>query len=175
MIKVNRYIHVNIVCQSLAKSLEFYVDVLGAKVHEIFSSGESDLRSVMGVDNSGAPAYRAALVYWGDNPLGPYIDLVEWVGGTGDSRPPLTAQDRGLVRVALEVEDVDQAAEELAARGIELLGPVDEAPVGPWTLRLVLCRDPDGTLIELVTFPRGQTRVDQGTRLQREQLPGTVG
>ncbi|MGH3756405.1 VOC family protein [Actinophytocola sp.] len=170
MITISRFIHVNIVCRDLVASLNFYVDVLGAKVHEIFASGDSDLRNVMGVDSRGAPSYRAALVYWGASKRGPYLDLVQWIGGPDDGRPPLRAQDCGLVRVALQVDDVDQVAAELADRGVPLVGPVHEAPVGPWLLRLVLCTDPDGTLIELVSFTNGETRADRGTALTRQQL-----
>lgn len=171
MINISRFIHVNVVCRDLEKSLEFYVDILGANVHEIFSSADSDLRDVMGVDASGARGYRAALIYWGESKRGPYIDLVQWVGqSTIESRPPLTAQDRGLVRVALQVDDVDEVAKELKAKGITPLGDVDEAPVGPWNLRLVLCEDPDGTLIEFVTFPRGETRATNTSKLSRSDL-----
>lgn len=171
MITISRFIHVNIVCRDLVRTLEFYVDVLGAKIHEIFTSGDSDLREVMGVDGSGTPAYRAALVYWGDDRRGPYLDLLQWVGAHDDqAREPLRAQDRGLVRVALQVDDVDAVAGELRARGVPLLGPVHEAPVGPWVLRLVLCQDPDGTLVELVSFSQGELRTDRGTSLTRQQL-----
>jgi catechol 2,3-dioxygenase-like lactoylglutathione lyase family enzyme len=171
VITISRFIHVNVVCQDLEKSLEFYVDVLGANVHEIFTSADSDLRDVMGVDESGASGYRAALIYWGDSKRGPYIDLVQWVGESNiDSRPPLTAQDRGLVRVALQVDDVDAVAQELRSKGITLLGDVHEAPVGPWKLRLVLCEDPDGTLIEFVTFPGGETRATNTSKLSRSDL-----
>ncbi len=176
MIDISRFIHVNVVCSDLAASLEFYVDVLGAQIHEIFESGDSDLREVMGVDSGGAPSYRAALVYWGDSRRGPYIDLVQWIGGDDRGRrPPLTAQDRGLVRVALQVDDVDAAARELESRNVPVLGPVHEAPVGPWILRLLLCTDPDGTLIELVTFAEGEVRADRGTALTREQLHEIAG
>lgn len=171
MINVSRFIHVNVVCRDLEKSLEFYVDILGANVHEIFNSADSDLRDVMGVGERGASGYRAALVYWGDSKRGPYLDLVQWVGESSiESRPPLTAQDRGLVRVALQVDDVDAVAKELRERGVTLLGDVHEAPVGPWTLRLVLCKDPDGTLIEFVTFPSGETRTANSSKISRRDL-----
>lgn len=170
MITISRFIHVNIVCSDLVASLNFYVDILGAKVHEIFTSGDSDLRTVMGVDSGGAQSYRAALVYWGASQRGPYLDLVQWIGGPSEGRPPLQAQDRGLVRVALQVDDVDVVAAELERLGVPLLGPVHEAPVGPWLLRLVLCTDPDGTLIELVSFTHGEKRTDRGNALTRQQL-----
>jgi catechol 2,3-dioxygenase-like lactoylglutathione lyase family enzyme len=173
---VRRFIHVNVVCSDLERSLQFYVDILGAKVHELFDSGDSDLRPTMGVGEEGAPGYRAALVYWGDGRGGPYLDLLEWRGGDLAKRQwPLSAQDVGLARVALEVDDIDEWLGHLTAIGVDILGPVQEEIVGPWTLRLFLCRDPDGTLVELVSFPKGQRRNDHANSLTRAALQGARG
>jgi len=52
-------------------------------------------------------------------------------------------------RVAFAIDDAEDAARRLRARGVECLGPLD---VG-WG-KLVFCRDPDGNLIELVRMGR---------------------
>jgi lactoylglutathione lyase len=64
--------------------------------------------------------------------------------------PAPVAGDRSGVSAVytVEVADVDAAAAELAARGVELLnGPVTR----PWGPRTVSFRDPDGTVWELAT------------------------
>ena len=55
----------------------------------------------------------------------------------------------GGTRVAFAIDDADDAARILRARGVECLGPLDMG----WG-RLVFCRDPDGNLVELVRMGR---------------------
>lgn len=158
--KVTRFVHVNVVCSDLDRSLAFYTQVLGATVHQRLGSGEADLRAALGVGSDGAREYRAALVYWAGNVNGPYVDLLEWRRPHGAPAPrrPAGAQDLGMARVCLEVEDVDVAVADLQAAGIPLLGPPERMESGPWTLRVIACHDPDGTLVELIDFPRGASR-----------------
>lgn len=160
--RITRFIHANVVCSSLSDSLHFYVDVLGATLHQPLDDGGVDLRPCLGVDNSGASQYRAALVYFAEDRGGTYLDLLEWIGpdqpDQPDRRKPLEAQDLGLARIALEVDDLDAWAEHLAAHSVPLAGPLQDASIGPWALRLLVCRDPDGTLVELAEFPHGTSR-----------------
>lgn len=169
--KIERFVHANVVCSDLSTSLNFYVDILGGKAHEIFESGDSDLRACMGVGEEGASSYRAALVEFGDTRGGPYLDLVEWIGSPlPGRRPPLQAQDLGLARVALEVSDLEAWEKYLRDSDVPIVGPMQEERVGPWTLRLLLCRDPDGTLIELAEFPEGQRRRYRDNTIERDKL-----
>ena len=62
------------------------------------------------------------------------------------------------MRLALEVPDIEAAERKVIAAGVETVGPWQDEPVGPWRLKILLCKDPDGTLIELVEFPEGQSR-----------------
>jgi catechol 2,3-dioxygenase-like lactoylglutathione lyase family enzyme len=166
---VTRFIHVNIVCSNLERSIAFYRDVLGASVHQHLASNGSDLRPCMGMGADAAPHYKAVLLYFNDNERGgPYIDLLEWYYDEGDdsdrvARPPVEAQDYGLVRLALQVSDIEEAEQRVRASGAEIVGPIQDEPVGPWRLRLFLCKDPDGTLIELVEFPEGMSREQKKT------------
>jgi catechol 2,3-dioxygenase-like lactoylglutathione lyase family enzyme len=160
---VSRLIHVNVNCADLDRSLKFYTDVLGARVHEIMESGGVDLRPCMGVGETGAPHYRAALLYFGDARGGPYIDLVEWQYEDGsterrEGRPALEAQDWGLARVALEVPDLEEAYARVSDAGAEIVGPPQDEQLGRWHMKLFLCRDPDGALLEIVEFPEGTRR-----------------
>jgi catechol 2,3-dioxygenase-like lactoylglutathione lyase family enzyme len=161
---VTRFIHVNVVCSDLDRSVAWYTEVLGARIHQDLRSLGSDLRPCMGQEEEDAPNYKAVLLYFNDKERGgPYIDLVEWhydedADAERSGRPPLEAQDYGLVRIALEVPDIDAARAHVESTGTEIIGPTQDEPVGPWRLKLFLCKDPDGTLIELVEFPEGQTR-----------------
>jgi len=75
------------------------------------------------------------------------IELIE-------EEPPADGADgadrAGWNHLALEVEDVDAAYAELAARGVFFtVVPEDFPPEAP-ALRIAFLRDPDGNLVELV-------------------------
>jgi len=158
-LQISRIIHTNVVCADIERSLKFYTQVLGAKVHERVDDGGADIRESLGVTD-GPVRYRAALLYWDDNRGGPYVDLLEWQATSSDrvARPPLSAQDYGYARMAFEVDDVVAAERELQEAGLSWVGPIQEARVGPWVVKMVCCRDPDGSLIELTEFPYGKRR-----------------
>lgn len=161
--EIKRFVHVNVCCRDFEKSLHFYTEVLGATLHQRMDNSGNDVRPAMGVPNEGyAPEYEAALLYWGDARRGPYIDLLEWrypesTSERHEPRPPLDAQDLGLVRVALETDDLDGFVEKLKDYGSRVTTPQDLI-LGPWRQKIVLFEDPDGTLLELVEFPEGEKR-----------------
>lgn len=154
--------HVNICCRDFQKSLHFYTEILGATLHQTMDDAGYDVRPAMGVGDEYAYKYEACLLYWGEARGGPYIDLLEWVEEDGvntmpEPRPPLGPQDLGLVRIALEVDNVDEWLAKLKSQGVPATTPQD-IMVGPWPVKIVLIQDPDGTLIELVEFPNGYSR-----------------
>ena len=62
--------------------------------------------------------------------------------------PPLDNADRGLVRLCLASRDRAAEYERLAAAGVEFLTPPRACTER--MADIALCRDPDGTLIELI-------------------------
>lgn len=60
------------------------------------------------------------------------------------------ARGRGWHHLALEVEDVDAAYAELAARGVPFQEPPAGFPPEAPLLRIAFLADPDGNLLELV-------------------------
>jgi catechol 2,3-dioxygenase-like lactoylglutathione lyase family enzyme len=73
----------------------------------------------------------------------------------GEDGPPVQdADDRarrhGWHHLAWEVEDVDDAFDELAARGVPIHSPPESFPETAPTMRIAFLRDPDGNLLELV-------------------------
>lgn len=158
-VKIDRFIHVNVVCTNFDRTLTFYTEVLGASVLEEMEA-DDDTRAQMGVGPEGAARSVAALVYWGDR-NGPYVDILQWRHdgvAPATTRSPLQAQDTGWVRIALEVDDLDAWRSHLMDHDVPLLGDVVERRVGPWDVRFMFFTDPDGTMIELVEFPHGRGR-----------------
>ncbi|MFI0191556.1 VOC family protein [Streptomyces sp. NPDC017082] len=102
------------------RSRAFYGEQLGLSVHREFGTGPE----------------RGTVYFLGSG----FLEL----SGRSDV-PPSPA-----VRLWLQVEDVAAAAEELRARGVEIVRP----PVRePWGLIEMWITDPDGTQIVLVEIP----------------------
>jgi catechol 2,3-dioxygenase-like lactoylglutathione lyase family enzyme len=76
----------------------------------------------------------------------PKIDLTELP--KDGQREPLRNSDLGLVRICLISEDLATAYEDLKSQGVEFLSP--PAVCHDRLADVAVCRDPDGTLIELL-------------------------
>ena len=76
----------------------------------------------------------------------PKIDLTELADL--DQKTPLSNADLGLVRICLVTEDLAGEVERLKDEGVEF---ISEPKSGHMQLAdLAVCKDPDGTLIELL-------------------------
>jgi len=62
----------------------------------------------------------------------------------GSGRLGTLADQKRAFHVELEVPDLDAAAQKLKELNIEIDGPTTR----PWGMRDVLCKDPDGNLLE---------------------------
>ena len=145
--------HVNINVRDLDRSIEFYRR-LG---FEIFIPGIpylalDDTSAAKPLPDDAATALgvrrglrgRACIMQLDDG--FPKIDLTEFA----DSEPggPLRNSDLGLVRICLVTEDLRRDVARLEAEGVEFLS---EPKVGHGEFAdVAVCKDPDGTLIELL-------------------------
>lgn len=76
----------------------------------------------------------------------PKLDLTEFkVDG---ARTPLTNKDRGLVRICLISQDLQSDYVDLSSQGVAFLTPPQ--PCHDRLADVAVCKDPDGTLIELL-------------------------
>ncbi len=76
----------------------------------------------------------------------PKIDLTELP--KEGQREPLKNSDLGVVRICLISEDLAAAYEDLKGQGVEFLSP--PAACHDRLADVAVCRDPDGTLIEIL-------------------------
>ena len=87
---------------------------------------------------------RACIMQLGDG--FPKLDLTEFADL--DQRLPLQNSDLGVVRICLITEDLKRDVARLKADGVEFLS---DPKVGHADLAdIAVCKDPDGTLIELL-------------------------
>jgi catechol 2,3-dioxygenase-like lactoylglutathione lyase family enzyme len=162
----------NIVCTDFDRSLKFYRDVLGG--HVVGEGEGTKERKGPGVSKSAATAvgmgfreteiaeYRACLIRFGRSKLDTVIDLLQWISPASTGKPYGRMNNVGIVRIALEVDDIDKAYNDLKAKGVEFLSPPqrinlfgspsEEATVKPTPIRFAMFKDPDGIALELVQF-----------------------
>lgn len=102
---------------------------------------------------------RGALLGLGESADHTRLDLIEWLeprwhpDGTGEAGRTGDAAPEAIPRIlALRTRNVRAAFAELSARGVEFIGrPRDPDPrVGIESV--VCCRDPDGTIVELIEY-----------------------
>lgn len=144
--------HININVRDLDRSIEFYrkfgFEVFIPAIPYLALEGGStqtvpdDAAAALGI-TSGTRG-RACIMQLDDG--FPKIDLTEFQGVA--QKAPLENADLGCVRICLISQDLSRDVAALQAKGVEFIS----APkVGHKELaNIAVCRDPDGTLIELL-------------------------
>jgi glyoxylase I family protein len=141
--------HININCTNFERSLAFY-ELLGFRVVHDFGTRLDNREAIergFRLDMGGKSATRAALLQLAGG--GTIIDLIEWKNPrtkTPGYPVPEYIYHVGPSRIALKVEDLHRTYEELKAKGVRFLSE----PQGIF----VCCTDPDGTVLELLEFPK---------------------
>ncbi|WP_281887745.1 VOC family protein [Paenibacillus sp. YYML68] len=126
MVLLKRIHHTAIICSDYAKSKHFYTEVLGLTVQSETYRAE---RSSYKLDLVVGDTYQIELFSFPDAPARP-------------SYP----EARGLRHLAFEVDDVEQTAAELAARGVQIEPVRVDETTGK---RFTFFQDPDGLPLEL--------------------------
>lgn len=144
--------HVNINVTDLERAIDFYRK-LGFEVMlpgipylglSRTASGELGTGAAGLLDVPAGTRGRACIMQLGNG--FPKLDLTEL--DMPAQQPPLTNADVGLVRLCLASRDLEADCQRLAAAGVAFVTPPRAAREG--LADVALCRDPDGTLIELI-------------------------
>jgi len=136
--------HLGLTVSNLEESLKFYVEILGFEVLRMadesgdcidnFSSlKDTRVKTVKMVDPSNN---MLELLYYESHPEKPHNNRVRRITEIGCSH------------FALTVTDLDSLYARLTSEGIDFNYPVQKSPDGK--VKVAFCRDPDGTLIEMV-------------------------
>lgn len=144
-----RLANVGLHVADIERSLTFYRDVLGMRVH--VDSGWDGSPSVLALSgNADATAIRIVNLVTALPGNTSSITLVQL---TGTDRRPVTPrfQDPGGVHLAFAVTDLDAALSALTAYGVTPVAePGEVAGGGAGHARVAFLRDPDGFFVELV-------------------------
>ncbi|MEX2253904.1 MAG: VOC family protein [Acidimicrobiia bacterium] len=149
-IGVTRVFHLNVNCSDLERSLGFYRDLLGLQQGAHTVSPEQ-----------GGAAFGLETVAWDAWIMldergydGVVLDLLEWKTPKPTGTPPVAAHHLGFGRLGFTAPDVDATYERMLAAGVRCLcEPHDVAIPGVPGVRVFVCADPDGTLLEVLGAP----------------------
>ncbi|MDO8674037.1 MAG: VOC family protein [Dehalococcoidia bacterium] len=148
---IKRMIHANIVVSDLERSLRFYRDILGAKVLFELDAETPDPALGTALGFTGAASYHGYLLGIGKGREATLIDLIQWLRPPGEGAPYDRMNHLGIARLALEVDDVDRAYDDLKAKGAKFISaPVDLHLPTVGGTRIAALKDPDGIILELV-------------------------
>lgn len=136
--------HVGVVVTDLEKSLFFYRDLLGFSVQKSAQETGPFIEAILAIRGVNVTTVKMSA------PDG--ITMLELLRFESPGRnPAASARDihsPGLTHVAFTVSDLDGLYRQLAGHRVEFLSQPQRSPDG--SARVAFCRDPDGTLIELV-------------------------
>ena len=145
--------HINIVVSDLERSVRFYTELLGFKESKRAHLEGEWIESIVGL--KGVVADVVFILA----PLGePRIELICYKTPKGESIPQNSfANTVGIRHIALRVDDIHAAAEELRNGGVKMLGEpviVPEEVVTHDAGHKMLCyfHDPDGVLLEITEY-----------------------
>jgi len=154
-----RWGHININVSDLDSSIEFYeklgfeiykpsIPYTGLTVEPKSNSMDEGSRTALGLPEQ--TSGRACIMQL-DNGY-PKLDLTQLDDMTQSI--PLSNADLGLVRICLASANLEADYNSLKKIGIEFISPPQTAKDG--RAEIAICRDPDGTLIELIQLNLGK-------------------
>ena len=147
-----RYVHTNIVARDWKKLSAFYVDAFECRVlpPERNLSGDWLSRAV-GVKDAALRGVHLLLPGYGED--GPTLEIFTYTQTT--DRDPMFANHQGFAHIAFEVDDVRQTHDRALRCGAQRLGEVTEQVVkGRGTLTFVYFRDPEGNIVEILSWSK---------------------
>lgn len=123
--------HIGIAVQNLDETLKFYTEILGIKLH--------------GTEVVEEQKVRVAFLPVGDTE----IELLESTDPDGPIAKFIEKKGEGIQHIALKVDNIEEAIEEMKSKGIKM---IDEKPrYGAGGAKIAFChpKSTNGVLVEL--------------------------
>ncbi len=132
----------------MERSIKFYSKLGFSKVND-FTLDDPTVGDALGLE---ARKLRGVFLRLGDDESAPVLDLVQFIDPPPQGTPYATLNNIGICRIAFTVEDIDATYAELIQMNVEFVAPLKKLD-GPGGAEVgVVCfKDPDGTILELVS------------------------
>ena len=146
--------HVALGVRDLARSIEFYRDVLGFKV-ALEIRADDTAQTARLLETPPGTRMRSAMLRKARSTVG-QVELIQFDPPLREARDPARAGDRGPFLLSFEVtgEELEAIARRLEARGVRCHGKPERVDIaGYGRIGTLVFRDPDGVLLELVELP----------------------
>ena len=142
--------HIAICVRDLDRSLAFYRDILGMRVtaDRIQDTTTGGLPHVY---KHPRKSRRQVRLMYGQGDTTPTLTMTSHPGDEPDGEP-IKLDQIGISHLSFSVPDVKALAEELASKGVQLVGPLAARTDAQGNLGSFYVYDPDGILIQ---FDRG--------------------
>jgi len=138
--------HVGIVVVDLDRALGFYRDLLGLTVAREQDEGGDYLARLTGLPGAAARTVKLAA------PGGGMVELLRFTSHPAVVGAEPSAAAPGCSHVAFTVDDLEALYRRLTGAGVRFHAPPAVSPDGG--ARVAYCRDPEGTIVELVEVLR---------------------
>jgi len=134
--------HVGIVVKDLVKSTDFWVNVIGFKLHIDAKEVSPYIDELLGFEN---PALRTVKFI---DKNGFIIELLKFANYPGKDNWEGNLASTGLTHIALTVDNLDLLASKLKQSNFSFVSNTMNSPNG--LVKVVFARGPEGLMLELV-------------------------
>jgi methylmalonyl-CoA/ethylmalonyl-CoA epimerase len=129
--KVKHIDHIGIAVKSIKQAGKFYTDILGLKIQDI--------------ENVADQKVNVAFLPITDSEL----ELLESTEPDGPVAKYIDARGEGIQHIAFRVEDIEEAIEELKAKGIRVIDQTPRNGAGGAKIAFIHPKETNGVLVEI--------------------------
>ena len=146
---LQRIFHVNICVRDMERSIAFYEELGFKKVNDFVLEGP-EVGEALGL--SDVKKLRGVFMRLGDDEQAPVLDLVQFIDPAPQGEPYATLNNIGICRIAFAVDDIDKTYATLQDMRVDFVAPLKKVTgVGDNEVGVVCFKDPDGTVLELLS------------------------
>ena len=129
--KITRIDHIGLAVKSIKDASKFYVDLLGLSIEEIEKVEEQKVNVAFIPISEGE------------------IELLESTQPDGPVAKYIDSKGEGVQHIAFRVENIDEALEELKAKGVRLIDQHPRPGAGGARIAFIHPKETNGVLVEL--------------------------